>query len=158
MHLTGLLHDLGKVLAHPAFGAQPQWAVVGDTFPTGIAPEPCVVYHQLFEGNPDLQVRRRRRPGAGAGARAPPCCPALCSPAAPAGERAAARRSAGPGARPSARRRPRPCCCCALAAAQDPRFQGASGVYRPGCGLGAVRMSWGHDEYGYMVGRSLGLP
>ncbi len=29
-HLTGLIHDLGKVMA---FYDQPQWAVVGDTFP-----------------------------------------------------------------------------------------------------------------------------
>lgn len=88
MHLVGLLHDLGKVLAHPAFGSQPQWAVVGDTFPTGITPEPCVVYHELFDGNPDLQ---------------------------------------------------------------DPRFQGPCGAYSAGCGLDNVRMSWGHDEYGYRV-------
>jgi hypothetical protein len=67
MHLTGLVHDLGKVLAHPAFGAQPQWAVVGDTFPTGLAPDPCVVYHHLFQGNPDLRVR------AGPAALAPSC-------------------------------------------------------------------------------------
>ncbi|KAK7848187.1 inositol oxygenase 1 [Quercus suber] len=29
LHLTGLLHDLGKVLYHPKFGELPQWAVVG---------------------------------------------------------------------------------------------------------------------------------
>ncbi|MBO0799285.1 MAG: hypothetical protein J2P31_10745, partial [Blastocatellia bacterium] len=32
--LTGLIHDLGKVLC--LFG-EPQWAVVGDTFPVGCA-------------------------------------------------------------------------------------------------------------------------
>ena len=32
MVLTGFIHDLGKVLC--LFG-EPQWAVVGDTFPTG---------------------------------------------------------------------------------------------------------------------------
>jgi hypothetical protein len=36
-HLTGLIHDLGKILAHPEFGSEPQWAVVGDTFPVGCA-------------------------------------------------------------------------------------------------------------------------
>nr|CAD1822196.1 unnamed protein product [Ananas comosus var. bracteatus] len=35
LHLTGLIHDLGKVLLHKSFGELPQWAVVGDTFPVG---------------------------------------------------------------------------------------------------------------------------
>jgi len=26
-HLTGLIHDLGKVLLHPSFGELPPWAV-----------------------------------------------------------------------------------------------------------------------------------
>ena len=34
MVLTGFIHDLGKLLC--LFG-EPQWAVVGDTFPTGCA-------------------------------------------------------------------------------------------------------------------------
>jgi inositol oxygenase len=29
--LVGLIHDLGKILAHPVIG-EPQWAVVGDTY------------------------------------------------------------------------------------------------------------------------------
>ncbi len=57
-HLTGLLHDLGKVLAHPAFGSQPQWAVVGDTFPVGCAHAPCIVYPHLFANNPDTHDPR----------------------------------------------------------------------------------------------------
>ena len=32
MILTGLIHDLGKILC---FFGEPQWAVVGDTFPVG---------------------------------------------------------------------------------------------------------------------------
>jgi inositol oxygenase len=88
LHLTGLIHDLGKVLAHPKFGSQPQWAVVGDTFPTGCAYDPTIVYHELFAANPD---------------------------------------------------------------AQNPAFMSRSGVYEEGCGLGRVTMSWGHDEYLYMV-------
>ncbi|MBA0656508.1 hypothetical protein Goklo_008855, partial [Gossypium klotzschianum] len=28
LHLTALIHDLGKVLLHPAFGELPQWAMV----------------------------------------------------------------------------------------------------------------------------------
>jgi inositol oxygenase len=48
--LTGLIHDLGKVLC--LFG-EPQWAVVGDTFPVGCAYSPKIVYHEFFESNPD---------------------------------------------------------------------------------------------------------
>ncbi len=58
LHLTGLIHDLGKVLAHPAFGSQPQWAVVGDTFPTGCDHDPCIVYHDQFAANPDVADAR----------------------------------------------------------------------------------------------------
>jgi inositol oxygenase len=48
--LTGLLHDLGKVLC--LFG-EPQWAVVGDTFPVGCAYSDKVVYPEFFQHNPD---------------------------------------------------------------------------------------------------------
>ncbi len=48
--LTGLLHDLGKVLC--LFG-ESQWAVVGDTFPVGCAFSPKVVYAEFFRDNPD---------------------------------------------------------------------------------------------------------
>lgn len=34
--LVGFIHDLGKVLASQEWGALPQWAVVGDTFPVGV--------------------------------------------------------------------------------------------------------------------------
>lgn len=85
MILTGLLHDLGKVLC--LFG-EPQWAVVGDTFPVGCAFSPRIVYAELFAGNPDTRVPERSTP---------------------------------------------------------------HGIYRPGCGLGAVHLSWGHDEYLYHV-------
>ena len=53
--LTGLVHDLGKVLC--LFG-EPQWAVVGDTFPVGCAFRPSVVYPELFAGNPDEREPR----------------------------------------------------------------------------------------------------
>ncbi|XP_057837827.1 probable inositol oxygenase [Cryptomeria japonica] len=53
LHLTGLIHDLGKVLLHPRFGAEPQWAVVGDSFPVGCAFDESIVHHQYFKGNPD---------------------------------------------------------------------------------------------------------
>lgn len=51
--ITGLIHDLGKVLC--TFG-EPQWAVVGDTFPVGCAFRPSVVLHELFAENPDTRV------------------------------------------------------------------------------------------------------
>jgi inositol oxygenase len=51
--VTGLVHDLGKVLC--SFG-EPQWAVVGDTFPVGCAFSPKVVLAELFAGNPDTRV------------------------------------------------------------------------------------------------------
>jgi inositol oxygenase len=51
--LTGLLHDLGKVLC--LFG-EPQWAVVGDTFPVGCAFQPAIVHADLFAENPDRAV------------------------------------------------------------------------------------------------------
>lgn len=50
MVLTGLVHDLGKVLC--LFG-EPQWAVVGDTFPVGCAFSNKIVYPEFFKDNPD---------------------------------------------------------------------------------------------------------
>jgi inositol oxygenase len=47
MVLTGFIHDLGKVLC--LFG-EPQWAVVGDTFPTGCAYSPKIVRAKLRAG------------------------------------------------------------------------------------------------------------
>jgi inositol oxygenase len=51
--LTGLIHDLGKILC--LFG-EPQWAVVGDTFPVGCAFSSKIVFPQLFQDNPDSSV------------------------------------------------------------------------------------------------------
>jgi inositol oxygenase len=53
--LTGLVHDLGKVLC--LFG-EPQWAVVGDTFPVGCAFSEKIVYSEFFEDNPDRNEAR----------------------------------------------------------------------------------------------------
>lgn len=50
--LTGLIHDLGKILC--LFG-EPQWAVVGDTFPVGCAFSNSIVYHEFFRSNPDWE-------------------------------------------------------------------------------------------------------
>lgn len=50
MVLAGLFHDMGKVLC--LFG-EPQWAVVGDTFPVGCAYSDKIVYSEFFKENPD---------------------------------------------------------------------------------------------------------
>ena len=50
MVLTGLLHDMGKVLC--LFG-EPQWAVVGDTFPVGCKHSDKIVYPEFFQYNAD---------------------------------------------------------------------------------------------------------
>ncbi len=83
--LTGFVHDLGKVLC--LFG-EPQWAVVGDTFPVGCAFSDRIVFPELFAANPD---------------------------------------------------------------AADARYASEHGIYAAGCGLDALRLSWGHDEYLYHV-------
>ncbi|KAI3429126.1 Aldo_ket_red domain-containing protein [Psidium guajava] len=90
LHLTGLIHDLGKVLLHHSFGALPQWAVVGDTFPVGCAFDESVVHHKYFKENPDYY---------------------------------------------------------------SSSYNTKYGVYSEGCGLNNVMMSWGHDDYMYLVAK-----
>ncbi|KAF9613922.1 hypothetical protein IFM89_013169 [Coptis chinensis] len=90
LHLTALIHDLGKVLLHPSFGDQPQWCVVGDTFPLGCAFDESIVHCQYFKENPDFN---------------------------------------------------------------NPTYNTKLGVYTENCGLGKVTMSWGHDEYMYLVAK-----
>lgn len=53
--LTGFMHDMGKVLC--LFG-EPQWAVVGDTFPVGCRHSDKIVYPEFFQANPDHQNER----------------------------------------------------------------------------------------------------
>src|SRR3982751_248226 len=48
--LTGFIHDMGKVLC--LFG-EPQWAVVGDTFPVGCGYSDKIGYPNFFTSNPD---------------------------------------------------------------------------------------------------------
>ncbi|MDG2380867.1 MAG: inositol oxygenase family protein [Pirellulaceae bacterium] len=50
--LAGLIHDLGKVLC---LWDEPQWAVVGDTFPVGCKFSEKIVYSEFFQDNPDYQ-------------------------------------------------------------------------------------------------------
>jgi len=50
MVLTGLFHDLGKVLC--LFG-EPQWAVVGDSYPVGCAFSDKIIFSEYFKDNKD---------------------------------------------------------------------------------------------------------
>jgi len=53
MQVTGLVHDLGKLLFF--YGAKGQWDVVGDTFPVGCAFDDRIVYGKdSFKDNPDI--------------------------------------------------------------------------------------------------------
>ncbi|KAL0576103.1 hypothetical protein V5O48_005877 [Marasmius crinis-equi] len=51
MQVTGLVHDLGKLLF--LFGSQGQWDVVGDTFVVGCKFSDKIIYPHTFDGNPD---------------------------------------------------------------------------------------------------------
>src|SRR5258707_3554535 len=57
--LTGLIHDLGKVLC--LFG-EPQWAVVGDTFPVGCRYSDRIVFPEFFAGSPDSSMPEYQTP------------------------------------------------------------------------------------------------
>lgn len=50
--LTCLIHDLGKILC---LWGEPQWAVVGDTFPVGCAYSDKIVFPEFFAANPDFR-------------------------------------------------------------------------------------------------------
>ncbi|KAL1340664.1 hypothetical protein HN51_027027 [Arachis hypogaea] len=90
LHLTGLIHDLGKVLLLPGFGELPQWAVVGDIFPVGCRFDESNVHYKYFKENPDYN---------------------------------------------------------------NPAFNTKYGIYPEKCGLNNVMMSWGHDDYMYLVAK-----
>src|SRR4029079_6107789 len=53
--LTGLIHDLGKILC---FLGEPQWCVVGDTYPLGCAFSDKIVFSEFFADNPDSKEPR----------------------------------------------------------------------------------------------------
>ena len=76
-HLTGLLHDLGKVMA---LWGEPQYCVVGDTFPLGCKFSEHIVFHETFKNNPDTKVpeyRYVRHVLVGGGGDAYGCCAQL---------------------------------------------------------------------------------
>ncbi|CAN8273869.1 unnamed protein product [Cochlearia groenlandica] len=93
LHLTALIHDLGKVITLPQFGGLPQWATVGDTFPVGCAFDESIVHHKYFLENPDYYNKA---------------------------------------------------------------YNTKNGIYTQGCGLNNVMMSWGHDDYMYLVAKENG--
>ena len=50
--LTGLIHDIGKILA---FYDEPHWSVCGDTFPVGCLPDRSIAFGiESFEHNRDM--------------------------------------------------------------------------------------------------------
>ena len=50
--LTGLIHDIGKVMA---LWGEPQWSTVGDTYPVGCMPDNTIVFGvESFKDNPDM--------------------------------------------------------------------------------------------------------
>jgi inositol oxygenase len=51
MQVTGLVHDLGKLLF--LFESEGQWDVVGDTFVVGCGFSDKIIYPDTFEANPD---------------------------------------------------------------------------------------------------------
>ncbi len=55
MVMVGLMHDMGKVLC---LFDEPQWAVVGDTFPVGCAYSDKIVYPEFFKNNPDYNNKK----------------------------------------------------------------------------------------------------
>ncbi|XP_015059984.1 inositol oxygenase 5-like [Solanum pennellii] len=93
LHLTALIHDLGKILVLPKFGGLPQWAVVGDTFPLGCAFDESNIHHKYFKENQDFN---------------------------------------------------------------NPIYNTKNGIYNDFIGLENVMMSWGHDDYMYMVAKENG--
>lgn len=93
LHLTALIHDLGKILLLPQFGGLPQWSVVGDIFPVGCGFDESNVHYQFFKENPDFN---------------------------------------------------------------NPKYNTKNGIYSEGCGLSNVLMSFGHDDYMYLVAKENG--
>lgn len=60
MQVTGLIHDLGKLLCF--FGAEGQWDVVGDTFVIGCQYPKGIIYPETFKENPDFYDPKLQTP------------------------------------------------------------------------------------------------
>jgi inositol oxygenase len=88
MQLTGLIHDLGKLMLFSDDCCEGQWDVVGDTFPVGCRFDERCIYPETFQANPD---------------------------------------------------------------SRHELYSTQHGIYGPGCGMDKLMMSWGHDEFLYLV-------
>ena len=55
LQLVGFIHDTGKALI---FWGEPQWAVVGDTFPTGLRYSENIILYDYLQTNPDFNDTR----------------------------------------------------------------------------------------------------
>lgn len=88
MQLTGLIHDLGKVMLMLDDLSEGQWDVVGDTFPVGCCIDERCIFPDMFKANPD---------------------------------------------------------------SAHEVYGTKHGMYVPRCGMNNLLMSWGHDEYLYLV-------
>lgn len=88
MQLTGLIHDLGKLMLFFDDCSEGQWDVVGDTFPVGCRFDSRCIYPETFKANLD---------------------------------------------------------------SRHELYSTQYGIYEPACGMNKLLMSWGHDEYLYLV-------
>lgn len=69
-HTTPCLKPLPTPPRPRSWGAEPQWAVCGETFPVGCRFHPSILHSQFFSANPD---RRRRAYSTATGMYAPGC-------------------------------------------------------------------------------------
>jgi len=95
MHVAAFIHDLGKILLVDdeslGLSGDPQWSVVGDTYPVGCRFDESNVFYKYFKQCGDWG---------------------------------------------------------------HPVYSTKNGLYEPHCGLDAVTMSWGHDEYIYYIAKN----
>lgn len=56
-HLVGLIHGLGRLMALPSFGGQPEWAVSSESFPVGCRFSSSITCSHFFSVNPDRRCR-----------------------------------------------------------------------------------------------------
>lgn len=62
MALVGLIHGLGKLLGHERFGSQPQWSIIGETFPVGCRFSGSISNASFFSANPDRRKKQYSTP------------------------------------------------------------------------------------------------
>jgi inositol oxygenase len=62
MALVGLIHGLGKLQGHERFGSQPQWSIIGETFPVGCRFSGAITNANYFSANPDRRKKQYSTP------------------------------------------------------------------------------------------------